>query len=77
MKWIGASDRNYSVQRGIDAPNTTLILLGRAFELTTEECLMIARDLQRFADTSDEFWRDVPSSNTTVHGRQPAAKGDA
>ena len=72
MKWLGASDRNYSVQRGIDAPHTTLILLGRAFELTTEECRMIARDLQHFADTADEFWRDVPTSNATVRFRADA-----
>ncbi len=77
MKWLGASDRNYSVQRVIDAPHITLILLGRAFELTTEECRMIARDLQHFADTADDFWRDVPSSNTTEQARCKASPGSA
>jgi hypothetical protein len=73
MKYLGASDRNYSVQRGIDAPNTTLHLLGRAFELTTEECRMVALDLQHFADTADKFWRDFPSSNAEAHGRRSRA----
>ena len=57
MKYLGPDERNYSVTRGIKQGLVQIILRGRVFELTLEECAMIATDLKAFAETDQEFWK--------------------